>query len=228
MDGYGGKLGRLGLASGAAWVLLILVGNSITESGAPTEDTPAAATAYFALQQTGSHRLAIALELLGFCLMVVFVVRLHAALRETDRGWLPGLALAGGLITVAIKLGSGAFGFVGYAVDDLPADQALLLIRLGDAAFLLSAMTTGLFLLGVAGSALGSGLLPRWFAGIGLVCGAVAVLGSVVPPTSLDGGPGVLGFLLGLLWLGGTSVWLAVRRRPAAAVTGHEAALAPA
>lgn len=226
-DTAGGLLGRVGFAAGAAWVVAILVGNGITESGAPLEDTPAAALAYFELQQSGGHRFAIGLELLGFCLMVVFLARLYAALREAERpgGWLAGLALAGGLTTVAIKLGSVAPYLVGLSVENLPAEQARLLLQLGDGAFLVSAMTSGLLVLGVAGSALSSGLLPRRFALLGLPIGLLAVFGSLAP-SSLDGGPGVPGFLLGLLWLAATSVLLAVRREPAVGVAGHEAVFA--
>lgn len=215
MSEYGGRagaLGRLGALAGVAWVVLILVGNGMTESGAPLDDTPAASQAYYQLQQTGSHRFAIALELLGFCLMIVFIARLYAVLREAEGrgGWLSSLALAGGLTTVAIKLGSGAGMVIGLSVDDLPAEQAQLLLRLGDGAFLVSAMTSGVFVLGVAGSALVSGLLPKWLAVLGLPIGLLAVFGSLAP-SSLDGGPGVPGFLLGLLWLAAVSVLLAVR-----------------
>ena len=75
-------------------MVLILVGNGMTESGAPLEDTPAASQAYFQLQQTGSHRLAIALELLGFCLMIVFLARLYVVLRDAEGrgGWLSSLS----------------------------------------------------------------------------------------------------------------------------------------
>jgi len=219
----------LGFAAGAAWVVLILVGNGITESGASLEDTPEAAAAYFALQQTGSHRGAVGLELLGFCLMVVFVARLYAALRDAERpgGWLAGLALAGGVTTVAIKLSSAAGLVVGLSVDDLSGEQAQLLLRLGDAAFLVAAMTSGLLVVGVAGSALTSGLLPHWLGLLGLPIGLLAVVGSLAP-SSLDGGPGVPGFLLGLLWLATVSVLLAARPDHAVDKAGHEAVAARA
>lgn len=221
-------LGRLGFAAGTAWVVCILIGNSMTESGAPLDDTPAAALAYLELQQTGLHRFAIGLELFGFCLMVVFLARLHAALRDAEGpgAWLPGLALAGGVTTVAIKLGSAAGIVVGLSVA-LPGEQAQLLLRLGNAAFLVAAMTSGLLVLGTAGSALASGLLPRWLALVGLPLGLLAVLGSLAP-SSLDGTPGVAGFLLGLLWLGGIGALLACRQQPATRIAGREAVHAAA
>lgn len=223
-DGNAGSLGRLGFASGAAWVVLILVGNGITESGAPLDDTPAAALAYLQLQQTGSHRFGIGLELLGFCFMVVFLARFHAALRRAEGpdGWLSGLALAGGLTTVAVKLSSAAGIVVGLSVDGLSGEQAQLLLRLGNGAFLVAAMTSGLLVLGAAGSALESGLLPRWLGLLGLPIGSLAVLGSLAP-SSLDGGPGVAGFLLGLLWLAAVSVVLTARRGPSRVAPGREA-----
>jgi hypothetical protein len=225
-DGAPGALDRLALACGAGWVVAALVGNGLTESEAPTEDTPAAAQAYFALLRTGSHRFGLGLELLGLCLLVVFVAKVFAVLRQAQGpdGWLPGLALAGGIVTVTIKLASAAPYLVGLTVKDLPADQARLLVQLGDAAFLVTAMTSGLLVLGIAGSALASGVLPRWLALLGLPIGTLAVLGSLVP-SSLDGGPGVGGFLLGLLWVLVTSSVLALRRAAPVDLGSHEAVL---
>lgn len=225
-DGRPGLLDRLALGCGAAWAVLVLVGNSMTESGAPTEDTPAAAQAYFALVRTGSHKVGLALELLGMCLMVVFLAKLYAVLRDAEgpRSWLPGLALAGGLVTITVKLASAAPYVVGLAVKDLPGEQAQLLLRLGDGAFLVTAMTSGVLVLGLAGSALTSGILPRWFAALGLPIGGLAVLGSLTP-SSLDGGPGVGGFLLGLLWVLVTSGVLALRRAAPVDLGSHEAVL---
>ena len=75
-------------------MVCILVGNSLTESGVPEDNGPADALAYFALLHGGSHQAGLALELVGFCLMVVFVARLHTALRDAEgpsaagcRGW---------------------------------------------------------------------------------------------------------------------------------------------
>lgn len=225
-DDRTGVLDRLALACGAGWVIASLVGNGLTEDGAPTEDSPAAAQAYFALLRTGSHRLGLALELLGLCLLVVFVAKAYRVLRDAEGpgGWLAELALAGGLVTAAVKLGSGAPYLAGVLVEDLPAEQALLLQRVNEAGFLLTAMTAGLLVLGVAGSALRSGLLPRWVSGLGIVLGALAVLGSVAP-SSLDGGPGVAGFLLGLLWLLAVSALLATRRGSRVDLGSHEAVL---
>jgi hypothetical protein len=217
-------LGRLAAAAGAAWVGCALVGNGLTEAGAPTEDTPQAALRYFELLATGSHRAGLALELLGFCLLLAFLGRLHGALRDAEgsRAWLPTTALGAGLALVAVKVGSGSGYVVGLSVDDLTGEQAQLLLRLGDAAFLLTAMLGGVLVLATAGSALVSGLLPRWLAVAGVPIGLLAVLGSLLP-SSLDGGPGVAGFLLGLLWVAATSLVLAARRE-APAGAGREVA----
>lgn len=228
-DGRPGLVDRLGLASGAAWVVLILVGNGMTESGVPTEDSPVAAQQYFELLRNGSHRLGIALEMLGMCLMLVFLARAYAVLRDAEGrgGWLAGLALTGGLTTMAVKIGSIAPYLVGLAVRDLSGEQALLMQRLGDGAFLVTCMTSGLLVLGIAGSALRSGILPRWLAWLGFPIGALAVFGSLAVD-DLDGSPGVPGFLLGLLWIAAISVLLAVRGHAVVEVTGREAVLAPA
>ena len=95
-------------------------------------------------------------------------------------------------MTLAIKLGSASFLFVALTVTDLPGEQAKLLLQLGDGAFLVSAMTSGILTLGVAGSALVSGVLPRWLAGLGCRSVLLAVFGSLAP-SSLDGGPAYRG-----------------------------------
>jgi hypothetical protein len=162
--------------------------------------------------------------------MAVFVGRLYAVLRDAEgqAGWLARVALIGGAVTLSVKLGSAAPYLVGHAtVDTLSGEQARVLLDLGDAAFLISAMTSGILVLAAALSGLQSGLLPRWLAWGGVVAGALAILGSL-QPFSLDGGPGVVGFLLGLLWLAAVSVLLTVRPERVTRSPGREAALATA
>lgn len=227
-DGRAPALGRLGALTGAAWVVCILTGNSLVESGMPTEDTPQAASTYMDLLSTGQHRAGLALELFGFCLLLAFVARLHAALRDAEGpgAWLPGVALTAGISLASVKVASGAGLVIGLSVDDLTGEQAQLLLRLGDATFLITAMLAGVLVLGTAGSALASGLLPRGLAWVGVPLGALAVFGSLFP-SSLDGGPGIPGFLLGLLWLAAVSILLATRSA-ASSGAGREGALARA
>jgi hypothetical protein len=225
-----GRGARLGFAAGAAWVAAILVGNSLTEAGAPTGDGGDAAVQYFARFDGGAPLAGIGLELLGFALLVVFLGRLHAALRDAEGpgGWWSGVALVGGVTTLSVKLATVAPVVAGIAaVETLEGPQALLLRQVGDAGFLVSAMTSGLLVLGAAASALSSGLLPRPLAWAGVPIGLLAVLGSL-RPTSLEGGPGVLGFLLGLLWLAVVSVLLAWRSPARASEAGQQAVLARA
>lgn len=230
MDVRADRLGRIGFLAGALWVVLILVGNGLTESGAPQERTGAAALAYFERFGSGTPLLGIGLELLGFALMAVFLGRLHAALRaaEGPGGWWSGVALVGGVTTLAVKLATVSPALVGIAAwETLDAGQAQLLVQIGDAGFLLSAMTMGVFVIGVGASGLASGLLPRALAWSGIAFGLLAVLGSL-RPTSLDGGPGVGGFLLGLLWIGAVSLLLAVRDSAALPAPGQPAVPASA
>jgi hypothetical protein len=229
VEGRGG-LSRLGFAAGAAWVVAILVGNSLTEAGAPAGGGGDAALAYFARFDGGGPLLGVSLELFGFALLVVFLGRLHAALRDAEGpgGWWSGVALVGGVTTLAVKLATVAPVVAGIAAaETLAAPQALLLQQIGDAGFLISALTSGLLVLGAAASALSSGLLPRPLAWAGVPIGLLAVLGSL-RPTSLEGGPGVPGFLLGLLWLAAVSLLLAWRDPAARQGAGQQAVLAPA
>jgi hypothetical protein len=205
MTQTGGRL-RLALGSGAGFVACILVGNALTGSasaeGSTVESLAAQATSVPA-------RAGLALELVGFCLLLVFV----AALGHLGRGRVGGqVAVVGGIVLAAVKLASGG-ALLGalHEREALEESTAAGLVASNDAAFVLSWLPFGLLVLGTAVTMLAIGRIGRVAAGLGVVLGALTVAlgvaGSVEPDLAVP-----IPFLLGLLWVAVTSVRLAVQR----------------
>ena len=194
---------RIGAACGAAYIVLINVGNTMT-SGTSTDPHPSGAKdlADFSADPTFSQNFGFALEVLGFVAFMFFLGWLVTALR--DRGgpwsWLTGVAGVGGVITLAVKLGSAAPILAGE-VDhhELTPSLARILADMNGASFVVTFLPYGVFMIGAAGALLAAGFIGRVLGWSGLVIGAAGV---VVPLlTHLDPiNTNVLPFLFGMLW----------------------------
>jgi hypothetical protein len=135
---------------------------------------------------------------------VVFVVALWRMLREADRdGFLPGVALAGGLIGATTKLASlPAFAAL-YGAHDITPGLASALLDINSAAFV-STWATWALLLGAAGAViLRTGAL-RQRHGYFAIAIAVGLLASIPGFTSAD--PPT--FMLTFVWIIAISVSL--------------------
>ena len=103
--------------------------------------------------------------------MIVFISYLSTRVR--DAGWLATAALAGGLIEVAIKLGSGAPMFAAYLLrDEISPETARVLIDMNGAAFVISWLPLGLFVACAAGAGMRVGVLGRVLGWGGVVVGS--------------------------------------------------------
>lgn len=190
-------------ASGAAAVVLMLAGNSVF-AGAGEDPTGEQVIAAYSAAEAGTRTLGIGLELAGFVAFAFFVAYLHRILRATAGavGWRATVALIGGVLFLAVKVASGS-ALVALAGNGaaLGPDLALLLLALNDGAFVMGWLALGLFLTGTAAAALPARALPRTMSVAGLVIGIAAVAATA----TLGAGPGVLTFLLSLLWIVATS-----------------------
>ena len=204
---------RLAAASGAVYVLAILIGNAMYEAGKTgAEDGPGALAD---LQRATSpvQTIGLALEILGFTAFLVFLGALYRTLRRAERadGWLAVTALGAGLVTVAVKLGSvGPLMGANLRIDELTPDLARTLNDLGAAHFVISGYTSGIFVTAAAAATLATRVLPRWLAIAGVVVGVLTIAAGtagIVDPASYVPIP----FLLGLLWMLATSAVLAIR-----------------
>lgn len=166
--------GVVGAASGAAFVALVLAGNSLAEEG-------------------GNATFGMALGLLGFVALACFVA--YSATLRPGR-WAGNLALVGGITTVAVKLGSAA-PYLAAEHGDASPEVAAGLVAINDWAFTVSWLPHGLFVIGLALAALQAALLPRTVSWIGVVIG-VGCVAAVVVATAASF---VVPFLLSLLWI---------------------------
>jgi hypothetical protein len=200
---------RVIAATGALYVVAIGVGDPLsTSTGGDGSLLDHLREGRSPVQATG-----VVLELLGFGLFLVFVGYLYRVLRRAERpgGWAAAAAFGVGLVTAAIKLGSAAPVVAStYRAHELTPALARTLDDLNGGAFVVSGYTFGIFTAIAAGSAFGSRVLPRWLSISGLVLGTltlVAGIAGILDPAGYVPVP----FLLSLVWLGVTSIVLAVR-----------------
>jgi hypothetical protein len=173
----------VGAASGAAFVVLILVGNGIAEDG-------------------GNPALGVPLELLGFAALSCFVAYVATRLRAVS-GWAPALALVAGVTTLAVKLGSAA-PYLAAEYGEVGPDVAAGLVAASDAAFVVNWLPHGLFVVALAIVAMQGRHLSQAIGWAGVVVGLATI--AAVPVST--GEPFVIPFLLSLLWLLVASVTL--------------------
>ena len=221
---------RIGAGCGAAYVLLVLVGNQMS-SGSSTDPHPSGAKdlAQFAATPTAGQTVGFILELLGFLAFVPFVAWLVHALRQ--RGgpapWLGAAAGGFGLLLLAVKMSS-AMPIVAGRLDhaELSPTMARVLSDMNGAAFVFTFLPYGMFLALAGAAFLATGFLGRIAGWSGVVIGALMVLATMA--THADPiNTNVMPFLLGLIWLlvigirlavGGPRVRAAVTAEPPVAV----------
>lgn len=209
-DGPGsGGAARAALLSGAGFVVAVLAGNSLTE----TATGDGVLGELEAMATSTAARTGVMLELVGFVLMIVFVGAVLGRVRTSSTSG--GVAAVAGAVMVAVKLGSGAAllaALDGYA--ELDEATATGLVEQNGASFVLFWLPFGTFVVAaaVALAAVGAiGPVLRWSGvALGALTVTVGVVGAQDPAHAVP-----IPFLLGLLWVLGTSVRLAVR--PAAA-----------
>ena len=209
---------RVGAVTGAAFVVLILVGNQMTtagtaESAHPTGDQVLRDAAHQV--SSASVTAGTALEVLGFAAFIVFLGYLADVLRRAAGGRRGSIAAGAGIVSgavmVAVKLGS-AVPVMTLWVDhgDISPQLALVLNDLGGVAFVISWLPFAIFVAAVAAALHRVGLVgwPTTYCGLVLgVAGLVLTIMGIHDPISAS----PLAFLLGLVWLLAVSVRLAVR-----------------
>jgi hypothetical protein len=209
---------RLGAVTGAAFVILILVGNQMATAGSSQSAHPTGEQVLRdAAHQVSSASVTagVALEVLGFAAFLVFLGYLADVLRRAaggQRGSIAaGASIVSGAVMVAVKLGS-AVPVVTLWVDhgDISPQLALVLNDLGSVAFVISWLPFAIFVAAAAAALHRAGLVGRPTACCGFVLGAAGLVLSIIgihDPISAN----PLAFVLGLLWLLAVSVRLAIR-----------------
>jgi hypothetical protein len=215
---------RIGAACGAAYVLLITVGNGIAVSGESNTPTGKQVLQYAQdMLDSPARQAGMAMEVLGFVALSFFLAWIVPALRRAGgvAPWLANVVLIGGLATIAVKVGSIAPEVAVVAGrHTLDPDLAKALYDIAAGSFVISFLPFAIFMLGIGTSVLTSGYLGRFAGWSAIVLGA---LGLVVVATarSLDANP--MPFMLGLLWILVVSVRIAWKGpRTQAAVTDEQ------
>lgn len=211
---------RLAAATGAAYVVLVGVGNQINVSGTDQSTHP---TGEAVLRDVGrqvgstSATIGFLLELCGFVAFIAFLGYLVFAMLGRRSDGAPRLGVAGGTAVVAgvtmlaIKLGSAApIGVLVLDRTTISPQLAQVLNDMNSVAFVVGWLPYAVF---VAGAALGlrrAELVGRPTAYIGAAIGVIGVAATAIGLHSpLGANP--MPFLLGLLWTLAVSVRLAVR-----------------
>lgn len=232
--GHAGGTGRAGTAraggdralalAGGAFLVLLLLGNTLALSGVEEVASPTDAQlqASLVLQAEGTlNQIGVALELLAFAALAVLVGRLAHLLRPTPWG---AVAAVAGATVLGVKLASAA-PFVVARAGAETLEPALLraLVDMNDVAFVVSWLPYAVFVGALAVGARQAGLTGAVLARTGVALAALglvaAVLGLREPASALP-----VPFLLSLLW----TVALSVRLGRGCAVPAGPAVPAPA
>jgi hypothetical protein len=183
-------LPRLGAVCGILYVVLILVGNSLYESGNET---------------TG-----LAMELAGMILFVPFLGYLFSVLRgaEGEDGWLSATAFGAGLMGITIKFASIA---PVLAVNNLEEGTSLYrsLELMNGASFNLSMFPYAVLAVAVFTVTLRTRVLPAWIGWMGAVTAPALLVNAM-----FFFAENIMAFLLFMLWvilLSGVLTWRAGR-----------------
>lgn len=195
---------RVGAASGAAYVLLILVGNQLAMGGSiDPHPTGAQDLTEFSASPTATDVVGFTMEFLGFLVFLFFLAWLVHALRRhgVEAGWLAGVVGFAGVTTVAVKLAS-VMPMTAGRLDhaELSPASARVLADMNSAAFVISFLTFGTFLFAAGLAILASGFLGRLAGWVAVILGLVGVLltlAAKVDPLNANPMP----FLAGLIWV---------------------------
>lgn len=176
---------RLGAVSGILFVALLFGGSSIP---------------------VGPDALMV-VEVAGLLFFLPFVGYLFSVLRraEGEGGWLSVTALGGGLLTLAIKLGSAAPTIAARNLEEGPLREALY--AMNNAAFILILLPLGVMVGAVAIVSLKTRVLPAWLGWMSAVVSpALLVNGTFF---EAEFGPAFLLFALWLLLTSSVLTWRA-------------------
>jgi hypothetical protein len=212
---------RIGAVLGAAFVVLIFIGNAMNTAGTDQSGHVSGVRVLKDVAHQHASRgatVGFVLEILGFVAFFGFLGYLGGLLRRPgsaarSRG--PAVtALVAAVTMLAIKLGSGVpMTVLDLDRHTLSPQLAQLLNDFGSAAFVLSWLPFAIFIGAMAVALRGIGVVGKPTAYIGLVLGVAGVALTVVGLHDVSNANPMV-FLLAMLWLVVVSVRLAVKPAP--------------
>ena len=210
---------RIGAAMGAVFVLALIPAGILESSGASGATDDPGILANLQREPTIVNKVGFALAILAFIAFLAFLGYLYRVLRRAEgpEGWLGTAALAGGLLYLAIKVGSAAPIMArSHRRHELTADLARTLVDLNDAAFVVSGLMFGVFTAAAAATCLAHRVLPRWLGWLGLIAGLLTIPAATVGMLDMAS-YNPMPFLAATTWTLIVSIVLTVRRRTAPA-----------
>jgi hypothetical protein len=182
---------RRGTTLGIPAVLLLAVSFVLAASGPGTSDSDAKISSWYA---KSSHQHMQILGYIGFTLGAICLIGFLAALREQmasaedTPSAMPSLAFGAGLVSAGLfALSIGLFSVPGLLASDTSAAEVVpssyrMLYTAGVASWCVATMVAAVTVFAASVSALRTGLLPRWFAWIGVVIGVALLAGYLFIP----------------------------------------------
>jgi hypothetical protein len=211
---------RLAALSGALSILLVIVGSDVLstppgeQAAHPTGQQDVEYLRWMA--DNPAAQVGVSLELLGLGLMILFIAYISNRVRAA--GWLAAAALAGGVVEVAVKLGSGAPMLAAYLLrDEITPQTARVLVDMNGAAFVATWLPMGIFVASGAAAGMVTNVLGRVLGWFGVVAGCGAMVATAVSGVHVLSAFFVP-FLLCLLWILMVSLRLGFARSTAAAM----------
>jgi hypothetical protein len=209
---------RIGAALGAAFVVLIFVGNAMNTAGTDQSGHPSGVQVLKDVTHqhvSGGASVGFVLEILGFVAFFGFLGYLADLLRRpgtAGRSRGPAVtALVAAVTMLAIKLGSGVpMTVLDLDRHTLSPQLAQLLNDFGSAAFVLSWLPFAIFVGAMAVALRGIGAVGKPTAYIGLFLGVVGVALTLVGMRDITNA-NPMAFLLAMLWLVVVCVRFAVK-----------------
>lgn len=192
---------RVGAISGAIYFVLANVAMVVgRDPGLP--DVPTGQESLDSMGRMAANpaaHAAVSMELLAFVAWMVFVG--YVCWRVRAAGWLAAVALVGGVVEIAMKVGSSAPMFAGYVLrDEISPEQARILAQMSLVDFMVGLLPAGLFVLCAAIAALNTRELGRVLAWSGIVIGAGNIVVAVVTGVNIEQSGFAPSFLLVLVW----------------------------
>jgi hypothetical protein len=221
------NLYRFGALCGPLYIILVVLGNDVLSSGSPDSTASPAVIGQWWRSHPVTPGMGITwmVELIGLLAFPVFVATLAWTLHRAERTgtWLPAAVLSFGLLSSAIKLGSGApmLALV-LRADTIPDDLAAALVDMNGMAFVLTWAADAGMLAAAAAVILTTRCLPRW---LGWWAATTAPLLLAGIPLAMTGPPF---FLLALIWFLATGIAMARRGAPNPLNTTHAHTPTPA
>jgi hypothetical protein len=211
---------RIGAATGAAYVTLIMIGNMLYTADSSQSSHPTGEQVLRDVEHQASSNAAtvgFVLEILGFVAFICFLGYLADMLRRRANGRsniAAAIAMVASITMLAIKLGSaGPVVALVLDRDHLTPELAQVLNDVNGAAFVVSWLPCGIFVAALALALQRVALIgrPTTYSGVAFgVAGVALAVHGLHDPVNANPIP----FLLGLLWVLVVSVRLAVRPAP--------------